>query len=295
LTAGKDRNAETAGTVSARGVLTMKRNRFFGKTKIRAFLFGMFSAALTLGLVLAGCVTDGGDDPAGTLDSLLSGASSEIQIWDEGNENERAVTVYSLNPEIKDELFQAVKDAGFFQTWSGEYTRDWELEKGVLRWCVPSNIERWNCEIQFSAIGETTVHNYGFKLISIPNSDGRPKTIKITGYSSQGITAEAMLIFSESAGVDAWPPAAIAVEKINGQTITYNLGIWLGRWDNLESWTGTGKFFIVIECSPPKESGDGSKYVYSADGANATPVNITDEVTTLEWSKFIWLRDYTAG
>jgi hypothetical protein len=63
----------------------------------------------------------------------------------------------------------------------------------------------------------------------------------ITGYNPQGgITAYAMSIFSEQKGPDAWPPDAVAVEELNGQTITY-------------------------------------------------------EVMTLEWSKFIWFADYTAG
>jgi hypothetical protein len=233
----------------------------------------------------------------GDLSSLLGAAPSEIQRWDEGKENERDVTVHSFNLEMKAALTQAVKDAGYFQTWSGEYTRDWDLQRGVLRWCVPSDTGKWDCEIQFSAIGETTVHNYGFKLISIPNSDGRPKTMIITGYNPQdGITAYAMSISSEQKGPNVWPPDAVAVEELNGQTITYELAIWMRRWDNLEPWTGTGKFFIVIECRPPKDaSRDGSKYVYSADGTNPTPVDITDEVTTLEWSKFIWFADYTAG
>lgn len=269
----------------------------------KLFSFGRLALALVFGLVLAGCATDadnnnqqqqGGGAPAEKLNSLLREATSEIQKWgDEGNGNERNVTVYSFNPEIKDELIQAVKDAGFYQAWSGEYTRDWDLERGVLRWCVPPNTERWDCEIQVSAIGEATVHTYGFK--QVPNSDGRPKTIKITGYNSQPITAYSMSIFSESADPAGWPPAAVAVEEIDGQTITYGLGIWMYRWDNLEPWTGTGKFFIVIECNPPKNSGDGSKYVYSADGVNPTPVDIKEAITTLEWAKFIWLTDYTAG
>jgi hypothetical protein len=123
-----------------------------------------------------------------------------------------------------------------------------------------------------------------------------PKTIKITGYNSQDITAYDMEIYSESTGTDGWPPTAYALEEINGQTITYKVVNWEDHWDNPEPWTGTGKFFIVIECDPPKDpSKDGSKYVYSVDGTNATPVDIKYEVTTLEWSKFIWSSDYTAG
>jgi hypothetical protein len=275
-----------------------KLQRSFVMKKDKFFVHGMLAIALVFvfGLVLAGCATDGGDDPytgpnSETLNSLLSTAPSEIQRWDEGNENERDVTVYSFNLEIKDELIQAVKDAGFYQAWSGEYTRDWDLARGVLRWCVPSNTEKWDCEIQFSAIGKTTVHTYGFRLI--PNSDGRPKTIKITGYSPQGGIEDVgeMTIFSESTDPAGWPPAAKAYPPvINGQIITCSL------MANQEHWTGTGKFFILIECYPAKDpSKDGSKYIYSVDGTNPTPVDIKNEVTTLEWSKFIWLTDYTAG
>jgi len=53
----------------------------------------------------------------------------------------------------------------------------------------------------------------------------------------------------------------------------------------------------MFECNTPKNdpSKDGSHYVYSADGINPTPVDIKNGVTTLQWSKFIWYNDYTAG
>jgi hypothetical protein len=235
----------------------------------------------------------------GALNSLLHGAVSEIQQWGEMG----TVTVYSFNPEIKDELFRAVEDAGFYQFEFNSSVRNWDLGKGVLRWCVPSDTEKWTREIQFSPSDETTLYTYGFKPIPIiPNSDGRPKTIKITGYDSQGgITANAIQIFSEQEGFEIWPPDANAAEEIDGQTITYRPRIWTSNYrdDNVKPcpWTGTGKFFIVIDCDPPKNNPlqDGSIYVYSADGTNPTPVDIKAEVTTLEWAKFIWQRDYTEG
>jgi hypothetical protein len=123
-----------------------------------------------------------------------------------------------------------------------------------------------------------------------------PKTIKITGYSLQDITAYDMEIYSESTGTDGWSHTAWAPEVIDGQTITYTVANWEDHWENPKPWTGTGKFFIVIECKPPNdESQDGAKYVYSVDGTNATLVDIKYQVTTLEWAKFIWLKDYTAG
>jgi hypothetical protein len=138
-------------------------------------------------------------------------------------------------------------------------------------------------------------------------SDSVEKSITITGYTAQdnednqSITARPMFLHSESEGLDRWPSAAYAVEDINGQTITYPLAVWdYPDWDDPQSprWTGTGKFFIIIECDPPKHPGpghDGSNYVYSEDGHNPTPVDIKSAETTLPWSKFIWLRDYTAG
>ena len=98
----------------------------------------------------------------GELDSLLRGARSEIHKWGDGDDR-RDVTVYFLDPKIKDELYKAVLDAGFYQVWSNENPRDWELQNGVLRWCVSPNTEKWDNEIQISAVGERTVHHYGFK------------------------------------------------------------------------------------------------------------------------------------
>ena len=139
-----------------------------------------------------------------------------------------------------------------------------------------------------------------FILINCNNDGGEqyegPKTIKITGYEG-GVTAYSMEIYAESAGIDSWPPAAEAIQVIDAQTITYPLEGWKsGGATTGESWTGSGFFFIIIECNPPKDlSKDGAKYAYSENGINATPVEIKNGVTTLQWSKFIWLKDFTAG
>jgi hypothetical protein len=122
-----------------------------------------------------------------------------------------------------------------------------------------------------------------------------PKTVQITGYnSSQGIIVGVMNL-AESA--DSWPPAANA-QPIDGQTITYPVLNWEKNSEGVrEPWKGTGKFFIWIQCSPPKNdsSKDGSIYVYSVNGTNPAPVDIRDAVTTLEWSKFIWSKDYKSA
>jgi hypothetical protein len=121
----------------------------------------------TIGFKPGNPVVSGGEPNTNRdLPTLLRIVQSQIQIWDQGNENERDVTVYDFNPDnpaLKDELLQAVKDtAGFIQTRSWEFTRDWELERGVLQWCVPSDTERWDSELHFSTQGETTVHTIGF-------------------------------------------------------------------------------------------------------------------------------------
>jgi hypothetical protein len=143
----------------------------------------------------------------------------------------------------------------------------------------------------------------GLILVGCPNGTTEPytgpKTIKITGYDSEPITAYIMTLQSEAEGTSSWSPTAYAIKKINGRTITYPLAIWdYPDWNDPKSerWTGTGKFFIIIECYPPKDSSrDGAKYGYSVDGINPTAVDIKSAVTTLKWSKFIWLYDYTGG
>ena len=138
----------------------MKRgHKFFG--------IGLIVLALTWVLVLlcVSCQTTPAGSKTGALRSLLRMASRvEVQTWDKGSQNERKVKVYSFNPEIKDRLLQAV-NAEFYQIRSGEYTRDWGLPGGVLRWCVPSDTAKWDWEIHFSAAGETTIYAYQFQPI----------------------------------------------------------------------------------------------------------------------------------
>ena len=118
-----------------------------------------------------------------------------------------------------------------------------------------------------------------------------PKTIKIIGFNLQ--QAETYIyIFSDSKF--SWPPVARDNKVSEGQTITYTM---VDEQSGSEPWTGTGKYFIMFENMVPKNdpSKDGAAYFYSVDGINPVPVDINDAVKTLEWSKFIWLHDFTAG
>jgi len=241
--------------------------------KNEKYLIGMLTILLTLGLVIGGCAsgatttTSESRVPAteGTLDSLLRIAPSEIQRWDDNN-----VTIYSFNPAIKDELIQALKNAGFWSTWTGDYTRDWNLDRGILRWCVfPNN----NGELQFSEINDTTVYNYGFNFIS--NRDGILRTIKVNGYDLQGTP----LVGLDFQDVNEQFYYGVMAE-IDGQTLT------------LTDWPGTGTVFIYVKpWTPPHNPSGHSLYGFSKDGVNKAPYDIKDEVIILEWSDFILLED----
>jgi len=127
-----------------------------------------FVGTLILALVLAGCAsaqqaggnnTGNDHNDTGNLSLLLRQATSETQKWGVG----RDVKVYSLDIAKKDELFQAVQEAGFYQVGTGEGPRDWDLGKAILHWCVSPNTEKWDNELQISDVGEKTVHTYFFK------------------------------------------------------------------------------------------------------------------------------------
>jgi hypothetical protein len=116
-----------------------------------------------------------------------------------------------------------------------------------------------------------------------------PKTIKITGYTSEsGIT-----VYDIKLQPELNKTAMIGFKTISDLNLTYEL---LNGRNDLTPWTGVGKFFIMIECQPPKDPAmDGSQYVYSLDGTNPALIDIRDEITVLEWTKFIWFEDNVDG
>jgi hypothetical protein len=149
-----------------RFLYTVKGKRNMKQAKRLVAALFMIIAAMAAQAVYAKGQQEGGnaaaDSSTVTLDSLLRTARTEIQQWDNGTDKTSA-TVYSLDLAKKDQLFQAVNDAGYYQVWSDEFTRDWELQRGVLSWCVPDNTENFTIAMQVSAVGEKTVHQYGFK------------------------------------------------------------------------------------------------------------------------------------
>ena len=123
-----------------------------------------------------------------------------------------------------------------------------------------------------------------------------PKAIKFIGDFPAGFEGERLYLFPSSTRPDSWPPVAI------GWGVNSEGNLRLVKWypgiarPNIEDWTETGRFYILMQCQPPKDpSKDGSNYVYSEDGINPTLVDIKDAVTTIDNSKFIYLNDFTAG
>jgi hypothetical protein len=188
----------------------------------------------------------------------------EVQKWDEGNERERDVTVYSFNydnPELKDRLIQAVKDAGFYQVRSGEYARDWDLQSGVLRFSVPADTDKWDREIQVSAVGETTVHTYFFK--PIPDSgvywtvvEESPFKDRINGIAYGGGKFVAVGAYEDGSN---WKGEM--AYSADGVTWTKVTDTKLGSIQPVVY--GGGKFIA---------GGEGGKMAYSADGVTWTAV-----------------------
>jgi len=224
-------------------------------------------------------------------DSPFTGlrAAVEIQKWgDKGNE--RDVTVYSFDSAKKDELFQAVKDAGFYQTYSGEYTRDWDLQSGVLRWCVPDNTEKWDREIQVSAVGEKTVHTYGFKPLL--DANGVLLLAGSTRGYAEGNGAEAKFNRPFKAAVDNAGNVYVAdtnnhrIRKITpkGMVTTFAR--------STQGYTD-GTATVAKFNDPVGVAVDGAGNIYVADNSNERIRKITPEgvVTTLAGST----RGYADG
>jgi len=222
-----------------------------------------FFGTLILALVLAGCAsaqqsgrssTGNVQSDTGNLNLLLRQVSSEIQKWDDGNDR-RNVKVYSLDPPKKDELFQAVKNAGFYQVGTGENSRDWYLQSAVLRWCVSPNIDKWPNEIQVSDVGEKIVHIYGFK----PLPDVYFTAVKDSTFGNNDIITIAYGGGKFLAGCDGGKIAY----STDGVTWTAVKDSTFGNNEIITIAYGGGKFVA---------GSDGGKIAYSTDGVTWTAV-----------------------
>jgi predicted small secreted protein len=288
-----------------------KTAKEFQMKKEKILILGLLAMLLALSFVLSGCATaeasvaevpaakvatgtSGGETDNGgndfspkKLDALLNGVSPVTEKWGSSE-----YSVYYLNPEIKDELIQAVKEAGYYLMYSGKMSKGSASTNGVLQWGVQSNgIQH---QVRIFPSGDENFYFWDYRLA--PASGGVPKTIKITGYNLDVEKVDALRIRSESEGPyngNGMPTAVAGIVEADGQTLTLMSFAGLSFWEGgREFWMGTGTVFLVLQNSEPRDKTKKTAfYTYSADGTNPTAVDIKDEVTTLEWSKFIWVRD----
>ncbi|GHU01557.1 hypothetical protein FACS1894147_01630 [Spirochaetia bacterium] len=224
------------------------------------------------------------------LAELLSKYAAPREItWDDGS----AGTVYSLDPSRFEALRAEIRAGGEYiqgESWTND-NRDWNLGKSWARLGAEPNGKF------FMELGR---EDNSFVLYRYKAYSGPLKTVKINGYrSSQSITTVySLALFLEApAPEDDHHSSAKAGIDINGQTITCTLLNDEDWRDNPVPFTGTGKFYIQLHVAPAKndKSLSGARYFYSADGKTPTAVDITNDTTTLDWTKFIWFEDVGWG
>ena len=260
---------------------------------------------LVCGFVLAGCDTATGGGGGGDGGGTPPADTSPVQTLASGDV---AIKITTTNAQPKAAI--AAKTGNYYWVYKGGVL----INQGTVT--VNGNAITFNSSSGGGQFKLTlSGGKYTFTSGSIPNTNGSPisgltfndlngaKTIKITGFNLQGVTViGGLCIFSESTGAEVHPPVAVADDSagvivIDGQTLTFTVVNWEDHRNNPTPWTRTGKFFIQFECQPPKNdpAKNGAHYYYSTDSTNPALFDIQDAVTTLEWSKFIWYADYTAG
>ena len=130
----------------------------------KTVFIGLLVIVLAFGFIGCGNDNEDGDDITRTLDVLLTIASVEVVTWGDGSEEDpfKKYRLYSFNPAIKDELIQAVLNAGFIQIDYHERTDMDIFEHGFLRWCVSFDPDIEGGFILFGAVGGTTEYKYIF-------------------------------------------------------------------------------------------------------------------------------------
>jgi len=262
--------------------------------------FYIFVFFVMLALVLTGCASaqQAGGSSTENLSLLLRQATSETQKW--GNGNERNFKVYFLDYTKKDELFQAVQEAGFYQVWTSEGPRDWELGRAVLRWCVSPDIDKWSNEIQVSGVGEKTVHTYFFKSLQDSPFKNLRAAVEIQswgdGNNRRDVTVYSFDPVKKDELFQAVKDAGFYQVGTGENPRDWNLGSAVLRWcvsPNIDKWpneiqvSAVGEktvhtygfkplqdvYFMAVENSTfPKDSGvrviayGGGKFVASCDG-----------------------------
>jgi len=224
-----------------------------------------------------------------SLSTLLRSARSETQTWDRGTEIQRNYRVYWLNPSLKDELIQAVNDAGFSQVWSIEGTNDRDINAGLLWWCVPADHARYDYELKFSEPGNIALYTFGFRELPIMNGV-RWRVVQNSPFLN---TSRSLSSISYGNG------RYIAVTE---HPIGSSVGV-MAHSSNGITWTRTNESRMFHEIAF-----DGNKFVaglnrggnrsfHSNDGITWTesPGNVLSTVGVTGGTVFLGIRSYVGG
>jgi hypothetical protein len=117
-----------------------------------------------------------------------------------------------------------------------------------------------------------------------------PKSIVLTGFDLEDKTQ--LLVYQVSSVFQMDLDNDSTVVYGNTRTL-YDGDIAIERFQYINNeripWTGIGKYYIYLQVYPANNGKGRSAYFYSTDGINPAHVDIKDEVTPLEWSKFVYL------
>jgi hypothetical protein len=122
-----------------------------------------------------------------------------------------------------------------------------------------------------------------------PNTD--PKSIRITGFNENKTRLFVYVMHDINDDLDSdlfVYSGGFVLSDQNEYTIAL-------KTTAAESWTGTGKYFIMIQVEPANGGQGRSAFFYSVDGINPALIDIEDAVTTLEWSKFVYWTEHTGA
>jgi hypothetical protein len=289
-----------------------RRRRKMKKNMVFSGLTGILTYCLVLGLFFSGCDTGSGTggsqesvkyestDPSGNTYNLTiteSSAKYAAQTGDAylltitfaigGTKTSRG-TVASAGATIQ--LQPNSGSSGLRVTISGTSMT------GIT---VPAGFKYDSGGTQGEAISTTS-------LAPSTGSTGSytgPKSIKIAGFNvvipettdhKTGVKGRYLFIYVTE--INNPTEGAYHNGGAKGQVINPSGNITFELSQNDQPWTGTGSYFILLDGPPKKDfTKDGGSYFYSVDGINPTKIDIKSAVTTLNWSNFVWFRDFTAG
>lgn len=257
--------------------------------KEKILILGMLVLALTLSLVFAGCATaSGGGVLGGTTPTRTYAWAGEDGVY------YRLVLPESSNATV-----------------NGTYTLilNWHYDGNLSTGTVSGTLD--NMRLTPNSGTVITINIIGNTVTVTGEIDGHnmkggnlvydePKIILITGFTykdpqdsqnyPQDVNFGWLAIAPDPGDLDN-QTVAHGIPETEGQTRAFTLISMVDR-RSIGPYTGTGEYFVVFFSFTPRDSNRWfARYVYSEDGQNPTLVDMKNQVTTLEWSKFIFV-DY---